>query len=97
MAELDDKVDVIIAGAVKKGGHYLLAKPATVRAGVEAAGGLVTTGQMRAAGPFTIRRPLGNKMVDVYRFVISEDPARWENFELQTGDAVTFQYHIENL
>ena len=85
-------VDVLVSGAVVRAGHHLLQPPATISAALEAAGGLARQPRMWPAGPLTVRRPLGNRKVDVWRFNLSA-PQEWESFVLQSGDAVIVQWH----
>jgi hypothetical protein len=49
---------------------------------------------MWPAGPITIRRPLGDRKVDVWRFSLDE-PQAWDSFELQSGNSVIVQWHVE--
>jgi protein involved in polysaccharide export with SLBB domain len=89
-------VNVLVSGAVVNVGHHDISAPATVEAALKAAGGLARRTQMWPAGPITIRRPLGNRKVDVWRFNLADpEPQAWKQFELQSGDAVIFQWQIE--
>jgi protein involved in polysaccharide export with SLBB domain len=86
----------MITGAVREQGSKSLAKPATIRMALDAAGGFATTTpQMKPADVITVRRPLGDRKVDVSRFSTSDVPPTWEEFELHDGDLVVFQGHIE--
>ena len=90
------KVDVIVSGAVERVGHHLVDCPATVAAALQAAGGLANRERMRPSGFITVRRPVGNRKVDVWRFHLSDSDGRWESFELQAGDLVVFQWFLES-
>jgi protein involved in polysaccharide export with SLBB domain len=92
---LTDKISVTISGAVQATGPQSLGRPATIRVALDAAGGFATpTPQMKPADVITVRRPLRDRRVDVFRFSTSDTP-KWEQFELQDGDSVVFQWHIE--
>jgi hypothetical protein len=89
-------VDVLVCGAVVKGGPHRIPAPATVERALQAAGGLAGHLHMWPAGPITIRRPLGNRKVDMWRFNLSDpEPQAWRQFELQSGDLVVFAWHVE--
>ena len=91
-------VDVLVSGAVVVTGHHLIPFPATVEAALRAAGGLSYSTGMRPAGPITIRRPLGDRNVDVWEFTLHDpEPQAWRTFDLRSGDAVNFQWHIDRL
>jgi hypothetical protein len=89
-----DKVDVIVSGAVERVGRQLLDAPATVPAALQAAGGLAHRDRMRPSGLLTVRRPLGNRRVDVWQFDVFA-PQSWQGFELLSGDLVVFQWQLE--
>lgn len=90
-----ENIHVTISGAVQEQGLHSL-RPATLRKGLDAAGGFaVPTSQMKPDDAITVRRPLGDHKVDVFRFSTSDVLPRWERFELQDGDFVVFQRHIE--
>ena|SRR5260370_449309 len=91
-------LNVIVSGAVRQGGHHLINAPATVESAIQAAGGLMTTDRMHPSGIITVRRPLGNRKVDVWQWNMTEmGSGDWKNFVLQTGDAVIVQwaFHLE--
>jgi len=91
-----ENIHVTISGAVQTQGVHSLSKPATIRKGLDTAGGFaVPASQMKPANAITVRRPLGEHKVDVFRFSTSDVPPKWEDFELQDGDFVVFQWHIE--
>src|SRR2546423_1162147 len=98
MSMVNKKVTVFVGGAVEKGGCHLLEPPTTLRAALLAAGGLAYHDQMRPSGGVTVRRPLGNRKVDVWHFNLSSlnQPSLWQ-FELQTGDGVIFQWIVDDL
>jgi protein involved in polysaccharide export with SLBB domain len=90
------QLDVTVSGAVRSGGSHSLSSPATIRGALDAAGGFATpAGQMRAADTVTVRRPLGDRKVDVFRFSLSEIPPKWQDFALADGDLVVFQWRVE--
>lgn len=96
MTDAADEIEVSIGGGVRAQGSYRLTPPATIASGLAAAGGLAAaTPEMRPADTVTVRRPLGDRKVDVFRFSLSESPASWQDFRLSGGDFVTFQWHIE--
>jgi protein involved in polysaccharide export with SLBB domain len=90
------QIDVMISGAVQTVGRHSLGQPATIRSALDAAGGLAAPApQMKPADTVTVRRPLGDRKVDVFRFLLSEVPAKWEEFALTDGDLVVFQWDIQ--
>ena len=90
------QIDVMVSGAVQTVGRQSLGHPATIRSALDAAGGLAAPApQMKPADKVTVRRPLGDRKVDVFRFSLSEVPAKWEKFPLADGDLVVFQWDIE--
>jgi protein involved in polysaccharide export with SLBB domain len=90
------RIDVMVSGAVHTVGRQSLGQPATIRSALDAAGGLAAPApQMKPADKVTVRRPLGDRKVDVFRFSLSEVPAKWEEFPLADGDLVVFQWDIE--
>jgi hypothetical protein len=92
-AMADAMVDVLVSGAVESVGHHLIPAPATIEAALQAAGGLARRPQMWPAGPITVRRPLGDRKVVVWRFSLDDpEPQAWRRFELCSGDAVIFQW-----
>jgi protein involved in polysaccharide export with SLBB domain len=89
-------IDVMVSGAVHTIGRQSLCQPATIRSALDAAGGFATPApQMKPADTVTVRRPLADRKVDVFRFSLSEVPAKWEEFPLANGDLVVFQWDIE--
>ncbi|MFL6588886.1 MAG: hypothetical protein ACJ8M4_01805 [Chthoniobacterales bacterium] len=89
-------LNVTVSGAVRSGGSHSLSSPASIRSALDAAGGFATpTEQMRAADTVTVRRPLGDRKVDVFRFALSEIPPKWQDFALSDGDLVVFQWDVE--
>jgi protein involved in polysaccharide export with SLBB domain len=91
-----ENIHVTISGAVQAQGLHSLSRPATIRKGLDAAGGFaVPTSQMKPADAITVRRPSGDHKVDVFRFSTSDVPPNWEEFELQNGDFVVFRWRIE--
>jgi hypothetical protein len=89
-------VEVLVAGAVVKQGHHLMPEPATIQAALDAAGGLAHFPHMWAAGPITVRRPSGNRKVDVWRFNFNDsEPQPWRSFELQSGDLLVFAWQLK--
>ena len=90
------RINVTVSGAVQTAGHQSLGQPATIRSALDGAGGLAAPApQMKPANNVTVRRPLGDRKVDVFRFSLSETPAKWEKFTLADGDLVVFQLDIE--
>jgi hypothetical protein len=91
-------IDVLVSGAVVNMGHHLIPSPATVVAALGAAGGLASHPQMWPAGPITVRRPRGNRKVDVWRFNLNDpEPQAWKSFEVQSGDLIVFAWRVEEL
>ena len=96
MPELSDRVSVGLRGAVRKGGRILVARPATIRTGLDAAGGLAAaTAQMRPAGVVSVRRKQNGRYVEIAKFDMSATPAEWERFVLEDGDSLIFGWHVE--
>ena len=94
--QLKGKISVGLRGAVRKGGRLLVASPATIRTGLDAAGGLAaTTRQMRPAGIVSVRRKQDGRYVEIAKFDMSATPAEWEHFELQDGDSLIFGWHVK--
>jgi protein involved in polysaccharide export with SLBB domain len=90
------EIDVMVSGAVHSVGRQSLGRPATIRSALDAAGGFATSGpEMKPADTVTVRRPLADRKVDVFRFSLSEVPAKWEEFALADGDLVVFQWDIQ--
>ena len=86
----------MISGAVQTIGRQSLAQPATIRSALDAAGGFATpAAQLKPADTVTVRRPLSDRKVDVFRFSLSEVPAKWEDFLLADGDLVVFQWEFQ--
>jgi hypothetical protein len=61
----DALADILVTGAVVSAGHHLISGSATIEAALQAAGGLAYRPQMWPAGMITVRRPLGNRKVDL--------------------------------
>jgi hypothetical protein len=77
-------------------GRQSLSQPGTIRSALDAAGGFaMPTPQTKGADTVTVRRPLADCKVDVFRFSLSEIPAKWEAFALADGDLVVFQWDIK--
>jgi protein involved in polysaccharide export with SLBB domain len=90
------KIGVMVSGAVRTAGPQSLGEPASIRSALDAAGGFATPApQMKPANTVTVRRPLGDRKVDVFRFSLSEVPAKWEEFALADGDLVVFQWDVQ--
>ena len=95
MSESNDKIEVGFYGALNSGGRILLAKPATIKSGLDAVGGLAPTkATMWPEGTIRVRRRQNGRVVQIRQFDMSDIPAEWEHFELQAGDAVIFQWHV---
>jgi protein involved in polysaccharide export with SLBB domain len=96
MTHSTQQLNVTVSGAVRSGGSHSLSSPANIRSALDAAGGFATpTEQMRAADMVTVRRPLSNHKVDVFRFALSESAPKWQDFALADGDLVVFQWDVE--
>jgi hypothetical protein len=92
----ESMVDVLVSGAVVADGHHLISAPATVETALQAAGGLARHRLMRPAGPIVVRRPLGYRKANEWRFSLSDpEPQAWRRFELHSGDTVIFQWHLD--
>ena len=89
-------IEVRVSGAVVRMGRHRLEGPATIAEALRAAGGLARRPDRWAAGPFAVRRPLGDRKVDAWKFHLDE-PASWEAFELRSGDLIVVQWHITDL
>jgi len=90
------KIDVMVSGAVRTAGPQSLGRPATIRSALDEAGGFAMPApQMKPADTVTVRRPLSDRKVDVFRFSLSEVPAKWEKFVLADGDLVVFQWDVQ--
>jgi len=88
-------IEVTVTGAVINGGKYLLEIPATVSKSLSAAGGLMQEKKTtRASGTITVRRPLGNRKVDVWKFNLADSDCELEAHELKSGDLVIVQYDV---
>jgi protein involved in polysaccharide export with SLBB domain len=93
---IESMVDVLVSGAVVADGHHLIPAPATVEAALQAAGGLARRRQMRPAGPIVVRRQLGYRKANEWRFSLNDpEPQAWRRFKLHSGDAVIFQWHLD--
>lgn len=95
----DEQIDVIVSGAVNQMGHHLLAVPATIRDALAAAGGLAERPNMRASGVLTHRRPKPEAHdVEVRRWNVNHcSRLEWEEFALQSGDAIIFAWEIDDI
>ena len=94
----DAIVTVLVCGAVVNQGRHSIAAPATAEDALKAAGGLARHSQMWPAGPIAIRRPRGNRKVDVWRFNLNDpEPQEWKLFKLSSGDLIVFAWHVESL
>ena len=86
----------MVSGAVHTVGRHLLGQPATIGSALDAAGGFATSApQMKPADTVTVRRQRADQKVDVFRFSLSEVPAKWQEFALADGDLVVFQWDIK--
>jgi hypothetical protein len=95
MSESKDAIEVKFHGALNRQGRILLPKPATIKAGLDAVGGLAKAkATMWPAGTIRVRRKINGRMTHFCQFEMSDVKAEWENFELQSGDLVTFQWHV---
>jgi protein involved in polysaccharide export with SLBB domain len=91
-----EKIDVMVSGAVHTVGRQTLGPPATIRSALDAAGGFAASvPQMKPADTVTVRRPLAGHKTDMFRFSLSEVPAKWEEFALADGDLIVFQWDIQ--
>jgi protein involved in polysaccharide export with SLBB domain len=90
------QIGVKIHGAVRAQGSYILSRPATIRDGLAAAGGLAeATLWMSPSGMVTVRRHVPSGQVEVYRFSTSKASTLWEQFELQDRDFVVFAWRVD--
>ena len=96
MSDLNDKIEVGFYGALNSGGRILLAKPATIRSGLDAVGGLAKAkATMWPAGTMRVRRAVNGRRTQIRQFDMADTTREWERFELQAGDSVIFQWHVE--
>lgn len=96
MDENQKDIEVTVAGAVRRPGRHLIESQATVAAALLAAGGLMRSRRMWASGVMTIRRPQPGGEPEEWHYDMIEQPvSEWGQFSLQSGDAVTLQWHIE--
>src|SRR5262245_47021187 len=95
MPKSSNKIEVMVAGAVKSGGLHLVSQPATIPSALEAAGGLVSkTSTLWPAGIVRVRRKQNGRMATFREFDMSDGSADWQQLELLDGDVVTFQWHV---
>jgi protein involved in polysaccharide export with SLBB domain len=89
-------IEITIAGAVRRPGRRVLESNTTVAAALLAAGGLMRSRRMWASGAMIIQRAQPGREVEEWHYDMIEQPvSEWGRFALQTGDAVTLQWHIE--
>ena len=88
--------EITVAGAVQRAGKHRLGHPTTLRAALDAAGGLARRSRMWASGVVTVRRPQPSRRVQVWRFdVLGTGVGDWERLELCTGDFIICQWEVE--
>ena len=83
-------IEVIVAGAVERVGPLRLDPGATLRAALEAAGGLAYRLGARPEGPLVLRRrPPSSRRVEVRRWdLFDDDPRAWQSTRLEHGDVI---------
>ncbi len=87
MSDLNDKIEVGFYGALNSGGKILLIKPATIKTGLDAVGGLAKRkATMWPAGIMRVRRTVDGRRRQIRQFDMADVPVEWEHFELQAGD-----------
>lgn len=92
----ESRIEITVAGAVRRPGRRVLESEATVAAALLAAGGLMRSRRMWASGAMTIRRLQSGREGEEWHYDMIEQPiSEWGRFLLQAGDVVTLQWHIE--
>jgi protein involved in polysaccharide export with SLBB domain len=89
-------IEVVVAGAARRVGTLRLEPGATLRAALEAAGGLVYRIDARPEGPLTLRRRgASSRQVRVQRWNLFEDePRTWESAQLEHRDVIVIAWSL---
>ena len=89
------RIDVQVGGAVVAAGLHRLPPGAILRDAIDIAGGFAAgTAEMRPSGIVTVRRTRGDREVDVFQFVVTDVPTRWQELPLQSGDLIVAQWDV---
>jgi protein involved in polysaccharide export with SLBB domain len=93
---LQARIEVIVAGAVERTGPLRLDVGATLRAALEAAGGLAYRVGARPEGPLVLRRRARtSRRVEVRRWdLFEDDPRAWQSTRLEHGDVIVIAWTL---
>jgi protein involved in polysaccharide export with SLBB domain len=93
---VDASIEIVVAGAVERGGRIRLEEGATVRVALEAAGGLAYRAGARPEGPLLLRRrgPRSREVV-VWRWnLFEDDPRVWQSARLEHRDVIVVAWSL---
>jgi protein involved in polysaccharide export with SLBB domain len=90
-------IEIVVSGAVERGGRLRLTPGATLRTALEAAGGLAWRPGARPEGGVVLRRRAASaRRVEVRRWNLLEDPPRaWQSTRLEDRDVIVFAWSLE--
>jgi protein involved in polysaccharide export with SLBB domain len=93
---MDATIEIVVAGAVTRAGRLRLESGATLRAALEAAGGLAYRPGARPQGALMLRRrsPRSRDTV-VWRWnIFEDDPGEWQSARLEHRDVIVFAWSL---
>jgi len=89
-------IEVVVTGAARRVGTLRLEPGATLRAALEAAGGLAYRTDARPEGPLLLRRRgASSRQVQVQRWNLFEDePRAWQSTQLEHRDVIVIAWSL---
>jgi hypothetical protein len=89
-------IEVVVAGAARRTGRLRLEAGATLRAALDAAGGLAWRDDARPEGPLLLRRRSPtSREVRTQRWNLFEDEARdWQSARLEHRDVIVIAWSL---
>ena len=93
---MDAFIEIVVSGAVTRGGRLRLEPGATLRIALEAAGGLAYRPGARPEGPLLLRRR-GPRSRDVATWrwnLFEDDPRAWQSARLEHRDVIIVAWSL---
>jgi protein involved in polysaccharide export with SLBB domain len=91
-----EHIEIVVAGAVARGGRLRLESGATLRVALEAAGGLTYRPDARPEGRLILRRRgQSTRRAVILRWnIFEDDPGTWQSTRLEDRDVIVFAWSL---
>ncbi|HEX5067589.1 MAG TPA: hypothetical protein VFY49_15830 [Myxococcota bacterium] len=93
---MDASIEIVVTGAVERGGRLRLEAGSTLRVAIEAAGGLAYRPGARPEGALLLRRrgPTSRQVRMLRWDLFRDDPHAWESARLEHRDVIVVAWSL---